>query len=409
MMFGSNNQSAALKLRAAALILALMLACAAITACESNNTGDDTFAAETSDITTAGQTEEETMPVTLELPGIDDFYGDVNTVTLREDKHMVRYYCLGAVTFDLTITVHDHMPTADEEGETVVELKNTEERTYNLEKMTDGHTYRIKVRAYDGNGGCSPEAVAYISCDRHILNPGEVERAAAEFGIKEGTSAYLAMLDIDRVYYDTVAAKATNEIIIFFFEGTGEDWAKRYSALVVVVKDGKVLFANNCCSTIPDYPFDPSKNNGKDMGTVADGFYVFTTKNHNGEYASLNINNPLLVRFKDQTHYYRTTEGSAFDIHRRYSDGIAPADAGWVNSAGCFLVNTAGPEPFIPFAKAVGIIPANATKLTTYTKSVKGHVVVDRYYAEEFMLSLGYPQSAIDQIRQRSAALRIGK
>ena len=404
-MFGNKM------LRIVALILALMLTCAAITACGNNNNGDDTVAAgETSEITTVEQTEEETEPnYTLELPGIDDFFGDFNSITLREDKHVVRYYCLGGVTFDLTITVHDHVPAADEEGTVVVELKSTEERSYTLEKMTDGHTYRIKVRAYDGNGGCSPEAVAYISCDRHILDPGEVERAAAEFGIKEGTNAYHAMQDIDKVYYDTVAAKATKETIIFFFEGTGEDWAKRYTALVVVVRNGKVLYANNCCSTIPDYPFDPSKNNGKDMGTVADGFYPFSTKNHNGEYASLNINNPLLVRFKDQTHYYRTTEGSAFDIHRRYSDGIAPENAGWVNSAGCFLVSNAGPGPFIPFAKAVGIIPENATELIPYTKAVSGHVVVDRYYAEELMTSLGYPQGAMDQIRQKSVTLRMGK
>ena len=241
-----------------------------------------------------------------------------------------------------------------------------------------------------------------------LIGQDEIDRAAAECGIGRDSDAYRALCDVNDVYYPLLNARMKRETLIFFFEGVGDNCKRRFSAMCVVVKDGKIAFCDTRSSTAPDYPFDPSRNNGKDMGIVVDGIYKYTTVDHNGQYASLNINTPHLVRFHDPETFYTNDNGYGFDIHRRYSNGPAPRDADWVNSAGCFLVGMAGSEPYTPFVRAVGMIPEDS-ELTVAQKQVTGHVIVDRYYACDFLSSLGYPDEAIALIREASVGAREGK
>ena len=172
------------------------------------------------------------------------------------------------------------------------------------------------------------------------------------------------------------------------------------NAMCVVVQNGRITYINRNSSTIPDYPFDPSKNDYTDMPTLKSGVYSFTTVNHNSSYAALKVLDAAVVRFSNKNSYYSSTS-TGINVHRRSSDSIADKNASWVNSAGCLLVGKSGKSTsseYAEFIKVLGIAGPNPTGTGKYTSKLTGKIVVDRTYAYNYLSNVGYPSSAIKAI-----------
>ena len=231
------------------------------------------------------------------------------------------------------------------------------------------------------------------------ISANEIQRAASAYGIPKSSSAYAALNSINTKYANKLSASQRNGTVIFMFEGVGNNSssAKRLNAMCVVVRKGSILYINRNSSTIPDYPFDPSKNSNTHMPTLKSGVYQFTTVNHRGSYAALNVSSAKVVRFRSKSSYYESTS-PGINIHRRFYDTIK---AGWVDSAGCQLVGLSGTDSsseYAKFIKAVGIVTNNATGASKYSSRVSGTYVVDRTYAESYLRNVGYPKAAINMI-----------
>ncbi len=130
------------------------------------------------------------------------------------------------------------------------------------------------------------------------------------------------------------------------------------------------------------------------MPTIHDGIYNFTTVNHRGSYAALNVSNASVVRFRSKSSFYRSSS-SAINVHQRSSDSIAPAKKNWVNSAGCQLIGTK--SEYLSFIKTLGLV--NGNRVTAYSSKVSGKIVIDRTYAFDYMSRIGYSTKAINMIR----------
>jgi len=136
--------------------------------------------------------------------------------------------------------------------------------------------------------------------------------------------------------------------ILCFAEGYGaypnEDKTyKRSSALLVVWKNGEIVFSCDHCSTYPDQPFNAGANGGKEVPTTLDGKYTFINKKHNNDYPALNVYEADVCRL--------CTDGTkmgisvSINIHVKNSNeygGVRRDGSDWVNSAGCLLVGAKG-------------------------------------------------------------------
>lgn len=234
-----------------------------------------------------------------------------------------------------------------------------------------------------------------------LVSQTEISKAAKNYGIGTSSNAYKALCSINSKYYSKLSANK-NGTLVFLFEGVGNNSAsnKRMNAMCVVVKKGKIVYLNRNSSTIPDYPFTPSKNGGTAMPTIKSGIYGFTTKNHRDKYAALNVTNAKVVRFNSKSSYYYGSS-SAINVHRRSSDSISAAGNSWVNSAGCQLVGksgTASSSEYAKFIQAVGIVPAGSGGNAKYRTAVSGKIVIDRTYAYSYLSAVGYSGSAIKAI-----------
>lgn len=239
------------------------------------------------------------------------------------------------------------------------------------------------------------DAAQYISSE-------ELEKTAKEYGISTSSNAYKALQSINSKYQSKLTSKNKKGTCVFMFEGVGNNSSakKRLNAMCVVVKNGDIVYVNRNSSTIPDYPFRPDKNGNKAMPTLKSGIYSFTTKNHKGEYAALNVSKAKVVRFKSASSFYNGTSPS-INVHRRSANTIASASATWVNSAGCLLVGSKGTDTnseYAKFIKAVGIVGSSATGTSKYSKKVSGKIIVDRSYASDYLHNIGYSATAIKKI-----------
>lgn len=331
---------------------------------------------------------------------IDEFVGTDDARIVRDTKFSLFYYCVGGVSFDVRVT---EAPTADGEGTVFLEEKGTQNKTQRLEGLRDGCYYSVSVIAYNAEGGRSPEKKAMIYCTHSLIDAEEADRACRDNGIAEGSDPWNAIHNINAMYFQELTGK-TDKPLVFFFEGLGTDYSKRFGAMCVAVKNGKILYVNRRASTLPDYPFDPKHDNGKDNPTVIDGVFSFSTTNHNGETACLLINPPPVVRCTETRGFYPST-ASGIEVHRRFSDGLAPADETWANSSGCFMVGAAGTNEFRDFMIALGILPAGTPALTKYQKSVNGYVVVNHQYAYDYMTGIGYQPGALKLITAKTDEL----
>ena len=228
-----------------------------------------------------------------------------------------------------------------------------------------------------------------------LVDPDEIERVVKENSLSEADNAYKALLSINSKYGERLM-EDRNGINIFLFEGTGNDSSSsmRMNAMCVVAKEGKIIFFNRNCTTIPDYPFTPSKNGGTDMPTIKDGIYRFTTVNHRGSYAALNILGANVLRFSSNTEYY-DDKSSAINVHQRSTDSNSPVNKSWANSSGCQLIGKK--TEYASFIKSIGIVDSATVK--KYTTSKTGNIIIDRTYAYGYMLNIGYPEEAIKVIR----------
>lgn len=230
-----------------------------------------------------------------------------------------------------------------------------------------------------------------------LVSDTELARAASQYGLAAGSNAYNALFSIN-TRYAAQLGNNPNGTYVFLFEGVGADASTsvRKNAMCVVVKNGSVVYLNRASSTIPDLPFDPSKNDGTPMPTLKSGVYNFTTVNHRGEYAALNVSSAAVVRFNSRYSYYASTS-SGINVHKRSSDTIS-ASRSWVNSAGCQIVGAANNSDYLAFIKAVGIVGYGTNSIRTYTNSVSGKIIIDRTYAHNYLAGIGYPEGAISMI-----------
>lgn len=243
--------------------------------------------------------------------------------------------------------------------------------------------------------------ISFVGEEQYV-SAAELVSTATSHGISATSNAYKALLSINSKYAPGLTSSQEKGTAVYLFEGVGSDSSssKRLNAMCVVVKNGDIVYLNRNCSTIPDYPFNPAKNEKTSMPTLKSGVYSFTTVNHKGKYAALNVSGAQVVRFDSKSYYYDSTS-VGINVHRRDTDSIAPSNKSWVNSAGCLLIGKSGTgssSEYASFIKAVGIVKSNATAESKYSTSVKGTIVVDRAYASGYLSKVGYSSGAIRSI-----------
>lgn len=247
------------------------------------------------------------------------------------------------------------------------------------------------------NGSDTPLADALISS-------ASLSAAMDQYNIDSESTAAQALRLINSTYAQSLSQDQRAGLLVFLFEGAGEnqDPEERKDAMCVVVQGGEILYLSTCCSTIPDYPFSPWKNDGSDVPTLCSGVYSFDTVNHNGIYAALRVRDDRVIRFHDDTEFYAdVSNNESIQVHRRGREENSPDDEVWANSIGCLLVGHAGTEPtddYATFARAVGILNEGATGRTPYQNTAYGTLVVDRSLGTDYLRSVGYSDEAIAAI-----------
>lgn len=252
---------------------------------------------------------------------------------------------------------------------------------------------------------------ALAESTNYIVSQQEIASAASQYGISPSSNAFAA-LQLINSYYDRLSS-SLSATLVFFFEGVGNNSSPsaRMNAMCVVIKDGRIKYINRNSSTIPDYPFDPQKNENKDMPTIKSGVHNFTTVNHKGQYAALNITAAPVIRHSSRNYYYNGTS-DGINIHRRSRDSIPGYSESWVNSSGCLIVgvtpNTnSTTSEYANFIKTVGIVGQSATANSTYSNYVTGKVVVDRSFAYEYLSGVGYTSGAISALGTTYSCYRL--
>lgn len=237
-----------------------------------------------------------------------------------------------------------------------------------------------------------------------LISSASITAAMDQYDIDAESTAAQALRLINSTYAQSLSQEQKAGLLVFLFEGAGEnqDPEERKDAMCVVVQGGEILYLSTCCSTIPDYPFSPWKNDGSDVPTLCSGVYSFDTVNHNGIYAALRVRDDRVIRFHDDTEFYAdVSNNESIQVHRRGHEENSPDDEVWANSIGCLLVGHAGTEPtddYVTFARAVGILNEGATGRTPYQNTAYGTLVVDRSLGADYLRSVGYTDEAIAAI-----------
>lgn len=263
-------------------------------------------------------------------------------------------------------------------------------------------TNQAPVQSY-ANGASTWERLKIrVVGEEMYVSPAEIIRTASENGISKGSNAYKALLSLNTKYAPKLSASEEQGTVVAMFEGVGSnsDAGKRLNAMALVIKNGDIVYLNRNSSTVPDYPFDPAKNEWTDMPTIKSGVHSFTTVNHRGNYAALNITNAPVVRFSSKSSFYSSTS-TGINVHRRDSNSIPASNAGWVNSAGCLLVGQSGKtssDEYARFVQVLGIVGSGASGSSKYSTRISGKIIVDRTYAYDYLHNIGYSDNAIKLI-----------
>lgn len=227
-----------------------------------------------------------------------------------------------------------------------------------------------------------------------IVSQAEISAAASTYNIPTNSNAYSALQKINTYYSQLTGYQ--NGTLVFFFEGVGNNSSPsaRMNAMCVVIKAGRIKYINRNSSTIPDCPFDPSKNGGDAMPTLKSGVYTFKETLHKGfnsptpAYAALHIYGDTVLRHFNQYNYYYGTSGN-INIHRRTNNTLNR------NSCGCIIVgnvpniNSTSSE-YARFIQAVGIVGSNGTASSNQVNPVTGKVIIDRSFADSYFTAVGY-------------------
>ena len=125
-----------------------------------------------------------------------------------------------------------------------------------------------------------------FSGQEQYISTAELISTATANGINAQSNGYKALLSINSKYAGQLNSTDEKGTMVFMFEGVGSNSSasKRMNAMCLVVKNGDIIYLNRNCSTIPDYPFNPAKNEGTAMPTIKSGVYSFTTVNHRRWY-----------------------------------------------------------------------------------------------------------------------------
>lgn len=270
---------------------------------------------------------------------------------------------------------------------------------YDYTKQTVDNTsgtlnYYWKLTFTDGAQTCYSGSVTV----KAVTSTGLIKNLSSyinSYGITNGSDAYNALMSIESKYSNLV--NSTTNPIVFMFEGAGNDASasKRFNAMCVVVKNKEIKFLSRNCSTLPDFPFNPSKNGGDDMPTIMAGTYNFTTVNHKDQYAALNVTDAPVVRYSGSgVRGYKSTS-YGINVHKRSSDTL-DASRSWVNSSGCQIIGKTDGNEYLNFCKAVGILNSGASSVGKWQNKVTGKIVIDRTQAYSSLGQVGYPQYDID-------------
>lgn len=234
------------------------------------------------------------------------------------------------------------------------------------------------------------------------ISPAEIIRTAFENGISTDSNAYKALLSLNTMYAPKLSAAEEQGTVVAMFEGVGNDADadKRMNAMALVIKNGDIVYLNRSSSTAPDYPFEPAKNEWTDMPTIKSGVHSFTTVNHRGKYAALNVTKAPVVRFSSNGSFYSSTS-TGINVHRRDSNSIPTSKAGWVNSAGCLLIGQSGTSSsgeYARFIQALGIVGSGVSGTAKYSNYITGKIIIDRTWAYSYLRDVGYSDAAIKMI-----------
>ena len=322
-----------------------------------------------------------------------------NTSNGGFDKYNIKVEYLGVTSTPMSV---------DEDDIIIVCDKTTSKESYTINKryLVDRAYLRVTLTGQNRDGSYSPTITYYLFVgeNNELIAYSDIYYSAIEYGIDIDGDAYKALESINTKYTDKFNTANKEKNLIFMFEGVGSSSSasKRMNAMCVVVQNGKITYINRNSSTIPDYPFDPTRNNNKDMPTLKSGIYLFTTVNHHSSYAALRVANAKVIRFRNESEFYSST-ATGINVHRRSSNSIAPQDATWANSAGCLLVGKSGTSSFSEYAKfiqTIGIVDSDAKGTDKYSTNVVGKIIIDRSYAYSYLQSIGYPDAAIEALCQ---------
>jgi hypothetical protein len=256
------------------------------------------------------------------------------------------------------------------------------------EILCEGHTPTLRLWQTDTG--------LEVDGDR-ILSSSALAAAVKTYGISKDSDAYQALKSINSRYSDELTDRS--QPLLFFFEGVGSDSDPelRMNAMCVLIQNGKITYLNMNSTTIPDYPFEPSLNDGVAVPTLVSGIYDFDTVNHKSRYAALRVLSDSVVRFESTEKFYLATSGG-IHIHRRYKNAPAPLSAGWANSVGCLMVGRAGTkatDEYATFLQTLGVISEGTGGTAKYQTQVTGKLIVDRTYAGDYLSAVGYSDEAI--------------
>ena len=260
----------------------------------------------------------------------------------------------------------------------------------------DGHTYYLldSGRYYCG----------WLN-DNQVFSKKQIESALKTYSIEKNSNTFFSLLRINTKYSGKLSSSDKDGTLLFFMEGGGrtDDISLRKFAVCVLVRNRKIIYMNINCSTIPDCPFDPSRNYGTAMPTLKSGIYNFTTVYHSSattQCAGLNVNGAKVVRHNSRTDYYSSTS-SSINIHRRNRDFVAKTEDEQISSAGCLVIGNSGKkstDEYAQYSAIIGITDPGDSGTASVKHYVSGRVIVDRFFAKDYLKSIGYTDGAIELI-----------
>ena len=238
-----------------------------------------------------------------------------------------------------------------------------------------------------------------------VFSPSQIKSACEQYSIKTDSKSFLALIKINSKYSEKLSDSSKSGTLLFLMEGAGrtDDISLRKNALGVLVKNHKIKYMNKNCSTLPDCPFDPSRNYGTPMPTLKSGIYGFHTIYHSSattQCAGLNVEGAKVVRHYNRTDYYSSTS-SSINIHRRNRNYVAKSADEQISSAGCLVIGNSGKGPnddYATYSATLGITNPGDNGVASYSHSVSGKVIVDRSFAKAYLQSIGYTDGAIELI-----------